>query len=84
MKNYIFLTTEGYTFQPNSESIDPDIDNLQVIGFAKGENSKKAFQSLLRENNYLKNTTFDEMFSYELSKDFLKTKNYFSLNNYSR
>lgn len=31
MKKYIFLTTEGYTYQPNSESIEPDCDNAQLI-----------------------------------------------------
>ncbi|MGH4138228.1 hypothetical protein [Clostridium sp.] len=32
MDNYIFLTDEGYTFMPNSESDMPDVENLQVIG----------------------------------------------------
>jgi hypothetical protein len=49
MRNYIFLTAEGFTYQPNSESIEPDIENLQVIGFAKGEDAKEAFQQLLKD-----------------------------------
>lgn len=24
MNNYLFLTNEGYTYQPDSESIEPD------------------------------------------------------------
>ena len=46
MKDFIFITFEGYTFQPNSESDIPDIENMQVIGFSKGLNSKEAFENL--------------------------------------
>ena len=34
MKSYIFITTEGFTYQPGSESPEPDVENCQVIGFA--------------------------------------------------
>ena len=50
IKKYIFLTVEGYTFQPGSKSVEPDIENLQVIGFSQGKDSKDAFQNLLKEN----------------------------------
>ena len=49
IKKYIFLTVEGYTFQPGSKSVEPDIENLQVIGFSQGKDSKDAFQNLLKE-----------------------------------
>jgi hypothetical protein len=32
MGSYIFLTDEGYTYQPNSDSDMLDIENLQVKG----------------------------------------------------
>lgn len=79
IKYYIFLTIEGDTFQPKSKSIDPDIENLQVIGFAKGRNPKEAFQQLLKESSYLIDTSFDEIFSYELSADYEKTKTFYHL-----
>ena len=47
MKSYIFITNEGFTFQPNSEDYEPDIENSQVIGFAKGNNQNDAFNNLL-------------------------------------
>lgn len=78
-KNYIFLTTEGMTFQENSDSIEPDIENLQVMGFAKGKNSYEAFRKLIEENSYLLNTSFDEIFSYELSRDYEETKEFYYL-----
>lgn len=79
MKNYIFLTTEGHTFQPNSESIEPDIENLQVIGFTQGNDSKDAFHNLIKENGYLFKTTFDEIFCYELAKDYEEKRVYYHL-----
>ncbi|OGX18335.1 MAG: hypothetical protein A3K83_00845 [Omnitrophica WOR_2 bacterium RBG_13_44_8b] len=79
MKKYIFLTAEGYTFQPNRESPEPDIDNLQVIGFARGNNSKEAFWSLVKENSYLLETTFDEIFCYELAGHYEKTQAHYYL-----
>jgi hypothetical protein len=45
MKNYIFLTSEGYTYQPDSESSESDIKNLQVIGVSAGNNSQMAFET---------------------------------------
>ncbi|NOZ69724.1 MAG: hypothetical protein GXP46_10890 [Deferribacteres bacterium] len=79
MKSYIFLSREGYTFQPNSSSAEPDIENLQVIGISNGRNAREAFQRLLEENDYLLGTSFDELFSYELSKDYENTREYFYL-----
>ncbi len=66
MKSYIFITNEGFTFQPNSEDHEPDIENSQVIGFAKGNNQKDAFYNLLQENQYLIDTKFNKIFCLEL------------------
>ena len=79
MKNYIFLTSEGHTYQPNQESIEPDIDNLQVIGISKGNNSQMAFENLIEKRKYLLKTTFNEIFCYELSNNFKDTVDFFLL-----
>jgi len=79
IKNYIFLTSEGYTFQPQSECLEPDIDNLQVIGFAKGTNSQEAFYNLVKNNEYLLKTTFEEVFCYELVENYKERKAYYNL-----
>ena len=76
MKDFIFITFEGYTFQPNSNSDIPDIENMQVIGFSKGLNSKEAFENLKIKSSYLKETNFNEIISMEL-KD--KKFEYFNL-----
>ncbi len=62
----IFLTTEGRTFSPNSESAEPDIENLQVIGFSDGNDEKEAFDGLIHENPYLLGTAFDELICIEV------------------
>lgn len=73
MKSFIFITTEGLTYQPNSESPEPDIENCQVIGFAEGRDFKEAFDNLIAENEYLLETNFDEIVGYELKyKDYHK------------
>lgn len=41
MNKYIFLTTEGYTYQPNSQSIELNCDNAQLID--NHENTRKSF-----------------------------------------
>jgi hypothetical protein len=67
MKNYIFYTSEGFTFQPKSESIDPNIENCQILGWTNGKNPKEAFKNLKEENNFLKKTTFNEVICQELA-----------------
>ncbi|QOG11603.1 hypothetical protein [Arcobacter sp. FWKO B] len=71
-----FITFEGFTFQPDSESDVPDIENMQVIGFSKGLDINEAFVNLQKSNKYLKDTSFDEIIGIEL-KD--KKFSYFNL-----
>ncbi len=81
MKCYIFLTLEGYTFQPESNFnvMEPDIENLQVIGFASGLNQEDAFKNLLEEDESLLETKFNEVFCYRLSDSYEDSKRYFYL-----
>jgi hypothetical protein len=85
MKAYIFITQEGVTYQPDSALDEPDIDNCQVIGFVKGNDENEAFQNLIRENEYLLGTNFDEVICFELeNEDYYGKSKYFSLNEYKR
>jgi len=79
MKNYIFLTSEGDTYQPHSESSEPDIENLQVLGISEGHTSKMAFENLIKSNEYLLETTFCKTFCYELSMNFKDSLDFFLL-----
>ncbi|MBZ0221102.1 MAG: hypothetical protein K8I01_11805 [Candidatus Methylomirabilis sp.] len=66
MRSFIFITSEGFTFQPGSDSDEPDIENCQVIGFADGMDIEDAFRNLVRENGYLLETSFNEISGYEI------------------
>ena len=67
MRQYIFLTSEGTTFQPDSTSSEPDIENMQVIGFVGGDTVQDAVIRLVELNEYLANTNFDEIFAIQLA-----------------
>jgi len=79
MKSFVFITTEGFTFQPNSEADEPDIENCQVLGYGDGETPREAFKNLIKNNTYLMTTTFDEIICLELASE---ERNYFYLNDY--
>ena len=80
MNSYIFITTEGDTYQPDSESVEPDIENCQVVGFSEGEGSQNAFENLIRNDPFLSDTTFDELICLELKHpDYSKHMSYFNL-----
>lgn len=69
MSYYIFLTNDGSTYQPNSESIKPDCANTQVIGIPSRNNKNEAFESLKKENTYLSTMSFYEVYCYKLESD---------------
>jgi hypothetical protein len=78
MHTFIFMTTEGSTYQPNSESYEPDIENMQVIGFGQGKNPQEALRKLVEVNSYLTNTSFDEIIAIRIVND---DRKYLSLKN---
>ena len=79
MKGYIFITEEGVTYQPDSSSPEPDIENCQVIGFAKGKNENEAFDNLTKENEHLLSTNFNEITCIELKNEdcYRKSKHFY-------
>lgn len=82
MNSYIFITFEGFTYQPGSEAVEPDIENCQVIGFAQGKDEQETFDNLVRENPYLLDTSFDEIICMELRHgDYHQHSKHFSLAN---
>lgn len=77
MNKYIFLTNEGYIYQTNSESIEPDCENAQLIGIASGNTQEEAFKNLINEKEYLREFNFDEIYCYKLAENFEESKRYF-------
>jgi hypothetical protein len=56
MGQYIFLTAEGSTVAPNGD----DVDNLQVLGFAYGQDIESARLSLLESESWILNSGFSK------------------------
>ena len=79
MDNYIFLTTEGYTFQPDSETATPDIENMQVIGFSNGSTADEAFDNLLNTYAYLRDTSFRSIFCYKLDRRYEESRKEYNI-----
>jgi len=67
LQRFIFISFEGSTYQPNSESQEPDIENMQVIWFMKWYSRRDAFDKFLQYNSYIKDTSFDEVRCMRLS-----------------
>ena len=81
MKKFIFITSEGFTFQPGSEDYEPDIENMQVIGFGEGDTVDNAVDNMIKENPYLKDTKFNKVIGIEVKsykQSILSLKNKFS------
>lgn len=68
MNSYIFLTDEGYTFQPETEDEPVVIDSLQTIGTAKGTDAMDAYRNLLAENPHLQERRFEKVFCYQVDE----------------
>jgi len=68
MNNYIFLTDEGYTFQPETENEPIVIDSLQTIGTASGTDAMDAYRNLLAENPQLQERKFEKIFCYQVDE----------------
>lgn len=56
MNEYIFYTTEGYTYPPKE---DMEIENCQVLGRAYGETAKEAKVNLLQRCPWIQESGFD-------------------------
>ena len=69
MRHYIFITPEGFTYQPNSTTTQPDAENCQVIGFGKGEGVTEAFENFFSDNPWLLETTYSHVIAYELKSE---------------
>lgn len=76
MKKYIFITMEGFTYQPIANIGDDaeEIENCQVIGFSEGKDPDEAFRNLILNNPYLKETSFDHIYCYQLDTNYSKTR----------
>ena len=62
MKNYMFYTTDGYTQDTNLN----ETENCQLLGFASGQNINEAYNSLIKDNNYILEHHWQNVTGYEV------------------
>ena len=57
MKNYLFYTQEGFTYDKSHQSTN----NMQLFGSAKGRNIDEAFKNFKEEQSYLLQKNYDKV-----------------------
>lgn len=62
MKNFIFFTSEGITYDPTGY----EVHNLQILGDAEGKNILEAFKNLKANQPYLATTSFKTVMALEI------------------
>ncbi|MBQ0081693.1 MAG: hypothetical protein KBT41_00200 [bacterium] len=55
MEEFIFYTTEGFTYDPEGN----DVENCQLLGIAYGEDKADALDNLLKKNPFILEHGFD-------------------------
>jgi hypothetical protein len=80
MKNYIFISSEGYTYSPSATDSEPDVENCQVLGFGVGADKESAFKYFIDNNQQLENLGFENVVCYELMKS--EPEGYFCTKNH--
>jgi hypothetical protein len=61
MKHFIFITIEGYTFKPESDFTEPEVENCQVLGFSSGLNANEAYKNFANEGAFYRDLNFNEV-----------------------
>jgi len=69
MNKYIFLTFEWTTYQLNSELQESDIENIQMLWIVNWKTKKDAFENFKKQNKWILNTNFNEVYCHELKDD---------------
>lgn len=68
MKEFIFFTTEGFTFDPNNKPIN----NMQILGSAVGSNILEAFKTFKITHSYLQEYSYKDVTAMECAGDFIR------------
>ena len=69
---YIFISPDGHTFSPSSDSPVPDIENMQVLGFSAGRNEREALNQLYRENPHLEGKGYERVIGVEVRGEWVR------------
>lgn len=68
MKQFIFFTMEGYTFDPNHK----ELNNMQLLGDGRGNDVLDAFKNFKRDQSYLQEYAFKEIIAVQYVGDMIR------------
>ncbi len=68
MKNFLFFTSEGFTFDSNNK----EIQNMQILGDGLGKNLDEAFINFKTNQPYLKDFTFKNVMAIQTVGDVVR------------
>jgi hypothetical protein len=77
LKKYIFTTPEVLTYQPNSDSPQPDFMDMEIMGF--GHTLEDALKDILELSEHPEENKLRRTFFLDLKND---SRKYFSLRDY--
>jgi hypothetical protein len=72
-KLFLFVTFDGVTFS-SDELDEPDVDNLQVLGYGEGLDEDEAFKDFLAQNQWVLEKRFEEAICVEIKNRIYKGK----------
>ena len=61
MRQYLFFTNEGYTYDPNNKQSN----NMQILGDGRGEDILEAFKNFKHNQSYLSAYAYKEIIALE-------------------
>ena len=67
-KNFLFFTSDGFTFDGNNKKIE----NMQILGDGFGEDIFEAFKNFRSEQSYLKDFTFKNVMAIQTIGDVIR------------
>jgi hypothetical protein len=67
-KNFLFFTSEGFTFDGNNKKIE----NMQILGDGFGDDVLEAFKNFKYEHQYLKNFSFTNVMAIQTIGDVIR------------
>lgn len=67
MKQFLFFTREGSTFDP----LNKPVSNLQILGDSRGENVNEAFIDFKKNQSYLSEYAFKRVIAIEYIGEFI-------------
>jgi hypothetical protein len=79
LDKYIFISPDTLTYQPNTDSPEPDFEEMRIMGFGPGQTIEDALKDILELNEDMEATRPDLTFHLDFRNEHRK---YFRLKEY--